>query len=156
MSIAYGNFHVVDRNGNTRKLVTLHSDEDISISSDNQRLPSNVHTLKDVIDNLGSLAFADNIQMPVATTSAFGVVKLNNSTTDTTATNTVATTAALATVNSRITTIDQGSIHTSGNETIYGLKSFEDGIIISGFKFYPQTDPVSGEITLMVEPVNND
>lgn len=117
--------HIKPQGGNTHPMYFKSSDNDVVVTSSNENLPSGTVNLKDLVDVLGALAFEDDIELDKASTSTFGVVKLNNATNDTTEESLAATTKAVGTVN-------ESAVHKTGDETIAGTKTFSGGSIVVG------------------------
>ena len=65
-------------NGQSIPINPLTTGKNVSVDTSNANVPDSVKTVGDVIDNLGSLAFANDIEIPDATTSAPGVVTLSS------------------------------------------------------------------------------
>lgn len=119
--------------------------ENITFSQVHNNIPAGIEDLDELIAELGALAFEDGITIPNAGTDTYGVVKLKptyNDSTDTTSALSIAGATAL----------DTGAVHKTGNETISGVKTFEDGIIIAGIRFNPVRNQ-DGSITLNLESV---
>ena len=119
----------------------------VTFTSEHQNIPSGIDDLDELIDNLGTLAFEDGITIPNAGTDTFGVVKLKA-----TYNNVSDTESALSVAGA--TALNQSVVHTTGNETISGMKNFQDGVIIGGFEFQPVRNP-DGSITLNLIEVNS-
>jgi len=121
--IYYVQLHCLDGQGNTHTLYAFNKDDTVLIDSNNPSLPSGTSVLSDIIDNLGTLAFQSSINLPIASTSQTGVVRLNNSVNDTGtgSDTTAATTLAVGTLNNSV-------VHNTTNETVGGVKSFTDGV----------------------------
>jgi hypothetical protein len=137
-------------NGNTTTTTEIKpttDDKNVANTSSNSKIPQGINTLKDLLDNLGLLAFEDSINIPTASSSTYGVVKTSTVYNDTSLTDFVPTSATLAAMNNTC-------VHLSGNESIAGIKTFEDGIIISGFRFRPERQP-DGSIILNLEEVSS-
>ena len=143
MSIIYGRIHnIVGNTDDTIYPVT--EDSVVNLTSNNSKLPEGVENLRDIVDELGKLAFEDTVVIPAGTTTVPGVVELSNTTNDTTETTKAATVKAVSEVNAN-------AVHTSGDEIVAGTKNFTDGIIrIDGVQIeYDSTEDV---LTIGVAP----
>ena len=136
-----------DSNGNVVELNPISKDKNISLTGTNAKLPSGSKTVGDIIDNLGTLAFADNISIPLASSEQAGVVVLSSETTNTNDETKAATIKAVGDVNN-------SAVHKTGDEHITGTKNFSDGIIVGGnLKITTKTDE-SGNTTVDFAEVN--
>lgn len=117
--------HSKDGNGASKNISFHSQDNDVSITSSNQTLPSGTTTLRGLIDSLGALAFEDEIELDVASTEAYGVTQLSNVINDQTEEGKAATTKAVSEVNN-------AAVHNTGNEDIAGVKNFSTGSIQLG------------------------
>lgn len=118
--------HETDRTGILKKIYPQNEASDVQVSP-TEKMPAGVSTAKDVFDNMGSLAFKDSITIPESTVDGYGVVKLSNETNNTTAEaeTTAATTKA-------VSTVSEESVKKNGDETINGIKTFENGLKVGG------------------------
>ena len=125
----------------------LYGDKNISLTGTNAKLPSGSKTVGDIMNNLGTLAFADNISIPLASSEQAGVVVLSSETTNTNDETKAATIKAVGDVNN-------SAVHKTGDEHITGTKNFSDGIIVGGnLKITTKTDE-SGNTTVDFAEVN--
>ena len=114
----------------------------VSVNTSNTNVPDTVKTVGDVIDNLGSLAFANDIEIPDATTSAPGVVTLSSEIDNITDETKAATTKAVGDVNA-------SAVHKTGDEEIDGVKTFNESIVVGGnLKISTVKDEETGEVTV--------
>ena len=136
-----------DSKGNVVELNPISKDKNISLTGTNAKLPSGSKTVGDIMDNLGTLAFADNINIPLASSEQAGVVVLSSETTNTNDETKAATIKAVGDVNN-------SAVHKTGDEHITGSKNFSDGIIVGGnLKITTKTDE-SGNTTVDFAEVN--
>ena len=136
-----------DSKGNVVELNPISKDKNISLTGTNAKLPSGSKTVGDIMDNLGTLAFADNINIPLASSEQAGVVVLSSETTNTNDETKAATIKAVGDVNN-------SAVHKTGDEHITGTKNFSDGIIVGGnLKITTKTDE-SGNTTVDFAEVN--
>ena len=136
-----------DSKGNVVELNPISKDKNISLTGTNAKLPSGSKTVGDIMDNLGTLAFADNISIPLASSEQAGVVVLSSETTNTNDETKAATIKAVGDVNN-------SAVHKTGDEHITGTKNFSDGIIVGGnLKITTKTDE-SGNTTVDFAEVN--
>lgn len=126
MSTRHVTAHIKDTSGGQSKPMYFKtSDNDVNITSSNENLPDNTNSLRNLVDALGALAFADDIELDRASTSQLGVTQLSNTINDTAEEGLAATTKAVSTVN-------EGAVHTTGDESIAGTKTFSGGTIVVG------------------------
>lgn len=136
-----------DSKGNVVELNPISKDKNISLTGTNAKLPSGSKTVGDIMNNLGTLAFADNISIPLASSEQAGVVVLSSETTNTNDETKAATIKAVGDVNN-------SAVHKTGDEHITGTKNFSDGIIVGGnLKITTKTDE-SGNTTVDFAEVN--
>ena len=136
-----------DSKGNVVELNPISKDKNISLTGTNAKLPSGSKTVGDIMNNLGTLAFADNINIPLASSEQAGVVVLSSETTNTNDETKAATIKAVGDVNN-------SAVHKTGDEHITGTKNFSDGIIVGGnLKITTKTDE-SGNTTVDFAEVN--
>ena len=108
--------------------------EDVSVDSNNQSLPSGIDSVDELIDELGELAFADDINLPTSDE------------TDSSSSETIATSKAVKTVN-------DAAMHLAGAEDVTGVKNFTNGIIIGGnVRLYWDSTTSSLKIEEVVQP----
>lgn len=121
--------------------------DDVTFATNNENLPAGATTLEDILANLGTLAFQSSLNLPVASTSAAGVTILSHATNNVTdaAKSVSATSYALGMVNA-------GAVHTTGDESIGGVKTFTNDTIFGNFKLVSEVDS-SGNKTLRVQTV---
>ena len=123
-----------DSKGNMVDLAPLSKDINISLSNSNTKFPSGSKTVGDIMKNLGTLAFADNVDIPLASSKQAGVVMLSSETTNITDETKSATVKAVGVVN-------ESAVHKTGDEKISGSKNFSDGLIVGGnLKITTKTD----------------
>lgn len=131
-----------DGQGNSIPINPLTKAKNVTIETTNNQIPSTAKTVGDIIDNLGSLAFANDIEIPDASISAPGVVTLSSETDNLTDETKAATLKAVGEVNA-------SAIHNTGNEEISGVKTFNDSIVVGGnIKISTKTDEETGEVTV--------
>lgn len=136
-----------DSKGNIVELNPISKDKNISLTGTNAKLPTGSKTVGDIMNNLGTLAFADNISIPLASSEQAGVVVLSSETTNTNDETKAATIKAVGDVNN-------SAVHKTGDEHITGSKNFSDGIIVGGnLKITTKTDE-SGNTTVDFAEVN--
>ena len=136
-----------DSKGNVVELNPISKDKNISLTGTNAKLPTGSKTVGDIMNNLGTLAFADNISIPLASSEQAGVVVLSSETTNTNDETKAATIKAVGDVNN-------SAVHKTGDEHITGSKNFSDGIIVGGnLKITTKTDE-SGNTTVDFAEVN--
>ena len=136
-----------DSKGNVVELNPISKDKNISLTGTNAKLPTGSKTVGDIMNNLGTLAFADNISIPLASSEQAGVVVLSSETTNTNDETKAATIKAVGDVNN-------SAVHKTGDEHITGTKNFSDGIIVGGnLKITTKTDE-SGNTTVDFAEVN--
>ena len=136
-----------DSKGNIVELNPISKDKNISLTGTNAKLPTGSKTVGDIMNNLGTLAFADNISIPLASSEQAGVVVLSSETTNTNDETKAATIKAVGDVNN-------SAVHKTGDEHITGTKNFSDGIIVGGnLKITTKTDE-SGNTTVDFAEVN--
>lgn len=108
-------------------------------------LPIGTSNLEDVVGSLGALAFEDSIEIPEASTQAYGLALLSDDIFDDpeTAQQTAATTKAVSQVSVE-------SVKVSGDQTVTGVKSFTDGIVIGNAKltYNENIEPGVDELTV--------
>lgn len=121
MAILYSRLHHVDGN-NDDILYPETNDESVQVESNNASLPTGINTVRDLIDNLGALAFEDSIEINAASITVPGLVQLSNETNDTTIENEAATVKAVSEVNG-------SAVHINGDEEVIGVKNFSSGTI---------------------------
>ena len=120
----------------------ISKDKNISLSSTNSNLPQGSSTVGDVMANLGTLAFANDINIPMANTETAGVVTLSSEISDPSDESKAATVKAVSVVN-------DSAVHKTGNEDITGTKNFVDGVLINGnLKITTRTDAETGDVTV--------
>ena len=140
---------IVDENGIPKDMDPCTKSANVSIDTDNVNIPQGVETVADLMDELGLLAFADNIDIPTANSTRYGVTKVKSNYTEQGAD--IDTTSALSIAGA--SALDNSVVHNTGNENISGVKTFEDGIIISGIRLRPVRNQ-DGTITLNFEDVD--
>jgi hypothetical protein len=114
------NVVLVKKNGNSNiQMFPATNDDRVAVTSDSSKLPSEITTLKDLINALGSLAFEDYVALNVSSEDNYGVVKITNA--DSEATDVV---PSAKLVHDEL----GGKVSTTGNESIAGVKTFSDGI----------------------------
>ena len=129
-------------NGQSIPVNPLTTGKNVSVDTSNTNVPDTVKTVGDVIDNLGSLAFANDIEIPNATTSAPGVVTLSSEIDNITDETKAATAKAVGDVNA-------SAVHKSGNEEIDGVKTFNESIVVGGnLKISAVKNQETGEVTV--------
>ena len=97
-------------------------------------------TLQDVVDNLSDFAFKDTV--PSASTTSSGVVQLSDDTNSEDST--------LAATSKALSEVNKSAIHNSGDETIAGVKTFSDGVGLSGATLTSTYDEVSDTRTVKI------
>ena len=128
--------------GNSIPINPLTKSKNVSLETSNTHIPSTAKTVGDVIDNLGSLAFANDIEIPDATTSAPGVVTLSSEIDNITDETKAATTKAVGDVNA-------SAVHKTGDEEINGIKTFNESIVVGGnLKISAVKNQETGEVTV--------
>ena len=132
-------YHIRIRNKEGNDLDILYpqsTPQDVIIDYSNYTsVPSTVENLDDLLAQLGDLAFEDSVAMNVGTGSEYGLVRTSNATSSSglvlesgeTAEDFVPTCKALFDV-------ADSKVSTSGNETISGVKTFSDGIVIGNIR----------------------
>ena len=134
--------HVTDSEGKTVPMDPVTKDKNIYLTGSNKNVPSSNKTVADVINSLGTLAFASDIQIPVASTESAGVVTLSNEIADTEDDKTAATVKAVSLVN-------KASLHKEGDEDVSGEKNFVDGVIVQGhLRITTTTNEETGDVTV--------
>ena len=129
-------------NGQSIPINPLTTGKNVSVNTSNINVPDSVKTVGDVIDNLGSLAFANDIEIPDATTSAPGVVTLSSEIDNITDETKAATTKAVGDVNA-------SAVHKTGDEEINGIKTFNESIVVGGnLKISAVKNQETGEVTV--------
>ena len=111
--------------------------EQVVVNSGNTNIPQDTKTVGDVIDKLGTLAFANGINIPDASSDSAGVVKLSNETENEQDETKAATTKAVGIVN-------KGAVHKTGDEEISGTKIFKDKIGIGDKVIVTASDDAEG------------
>lgn len=106
-------------------------------------VPETAKTMEDVVGSLGTLAFEDSIDIPVADTEQYGLTKLSDVTNDETATDTAASTAALSKVAA------ESIKSTEANQEINGELSV-DSLVVGGARLTTSIDE-SGNAVLTVD-----
>lgn len=128
--------------GSVTEVYTQTDDKSIIITSANENIPDNIGTLEELEDELGALAFEDEIEIPVATTTQAGVTMLSNATTDTTP-----AAATKAATSKAVNDVNAGAVHTTGDENVAGVKTFTSGeISLGGLSM--SYDSVTGELRI--------
>lgn len=132
--------------------------EDVIINgSDYTNVPNSVTNLDDLLTQLGELAFEDSVAMNVGNGDEYGLVKTSDATNESdlvleegeSYSDYVPTSRALFDTRDSINTSLSNKVSTSGNETISGVKTFTDGIVIGNIKIsYDSTTN-----TLITEPL---
>lgn len=127
--------------------------------SDYTNVPVSVNNLDDLLSQLGELAFEDSVAMNVGSGEEYGLVRTSNATqaSDLTlgqgeaAEDFVPTSKALfdlrTSLESQISSIQtntDGKMSLTGDETISGVKTFSDGIVIGGVRL--TYDPVTDKL----------
>ena len=136
-----------DSKGNVVELNPISKDKNISLTGTNAKLPTGSKTVGDIMNSLGTLAFADNISIPLGSSEQAGFVVLSSETTNTNDETKAATIKAVGDVNN-------SAVHKTGDEHITGTKNFSDGIIVGGnLKITTKTDE-SGNTTVDFAEVN--
>lgn len=128
--------------GSVTEVYAQTDDKSIIITSANENIPDNIGTLEELEDELGALAFEDEIEIPVATTTQAGVTMLSNSTTDTTP-----SAATKAATSKAVNDVNAGAVHNTGDENVAGVKTFTSGeISLGGLSM--SYDSVTGELRI--------
>lgn len=144
--------HEIDKNKNKIPMVPVTNARAVNIDSTN--VPEGVTNLEDLVDNLGELAFADEITIPQADTSGtVGLTKLSNVTDDTTDESSAATTAAVSLVANNVKTVSEEAVKKTGDEDVNGMKSFTEGAVIANTKITSEVS-TDGVFIVHVAPVN--
>ena len=112
-------------NGTSEEIYPITVDEDVEVTPVN-KVPSDAKNLSDVLKAMGALAFKDSINIPSATTEAYGLTKLSNDTNSD-------STAAAATPKA-VSDVNKSAVKTAGDQTVFGMKTFSDGITIGNMK----------------------
>ena len=113
---------------------------DVNIdTSFNPDLPEGAENVQDIVDCLGELAFLT--ELPEASTSEAGIVELVD--------NASSTSSTKAPTANALKGVNDSAIHKTGAEEITGVKTFTNGVIISGVTF-----SMSGN-TLTLTPVSS-
>lgn len=113
-------------NGSTDSPLYFQShDKRVKMSSSNANIPSGVQSIRDLEDQLGALAFANDVDIPSATLISEGVVQLSNSIQDSTSPQSQTQAATTKAVSDAYA----GSVHMSGNQDVAGTKNFTGGSI---------------------------
>lgn len=122
-------------------------DNDVQITSNNANIPSGVSTLKDLVDNLGGLAFESTVGTNTTTGTSYSVLRATDSV-NADDSNLLATSKAVSTINS-------SAVKTTSNQEVAGDKVFTDkvnvggalqsGVVIGGvnIEYDPNTDSVN-------------
>lgn len=111
--------------------------EQVVVNSNNANIPQNTKTVGDIIDSMGTLAFANGIDIPDASADRAGVVKLSNETDNEQDEASAATAKAVGLVN-------KGAVHKTGDEEISGTKIFKDKIGIGNKVIVTASDDENG------------
>lgn len=112
-------------NGVSEEVYPITMDEDVEVKPVN-KIPAEARVLSDVLKAMGSLAFKDSINIPSATTEAYGLTKLSNDI-NSDSVETAATAKAVSDVN-------KSAVKTAGEQTVSGMKTFSDGITVGNMK----------------------
>lgn len=121
MAAIHAVMKALDNNKNNVNVYHQNYDVDVKISP-NAKIPNTISTLDDLIDELGDLAFEDNIDIPEADTTQAGVVQLSDAT-NSNSSETAATSKAVYNVATSM-------VNKTSNEDVSGIKRFTNGIKI--------------------------
>ena len=148
MSEQNKNIQMYEVNGDFKSpLHPLTKSKNVTVdSSENENLPLGTATAEDVFNNLGALAFENEIEIPEATTEEYGVVVLSDETDNQEegSSNTAATTKAVSKVSAE-------SVKLSGDQEISDIKNFKDGVKIGNAVLTVVEDTESDTTTLNVD-----
>ena len=131
-------------NGTMEKLFPVSKAENILVNPIGNNVPDTAENMKDVIENLGTLAFEDSIDIPVASEDGYGLTKLSSVTNDEEATDTAATTAALSKVAAQCISKNEESQQINGELSV-------DSLTVGNAKLTTSTDQESGDKVLTVD-----
>lgn len=137
-------FNSASENGTMEKLFPVSKAKNILVDPVGNNVPDTAENMEDVINELGTLAFQDSIDIPVASTEVYGLTKLSSETNDETANDTAATTAALSKVAAQCISKD------AENQKIDGELAVES-LTVGNAKLTTSTDQESGDKVLTVD-----
>lgn len=131
-------------NGTMEKLFPVTKPENVLVNPVGNNVPDTAENMQDVIDELGTLAFQDSIDIPVATTEGYGLTKLSSATDDETADDTAATTAALSKIAAQCISKDAETQKIEGELAV-------ESLTVGNAKLTTSTDQESGDKVLTVD-----